>query len=79
MEGSNDMNGILSYQAPSDVLAGRVILVTGATGGIGRAAALSFAQHGAQVVALGRDQSRLNSLYDELAAVATAEPALASK
>ena len=38
------------YQAPPDLLAGRNILVTGAGDGIGRAAALAFAAHGATVV-----------------------------
>ena len=38
------------YQAPADLLANKTILVTGAGEGIGRQAALSFAQHGATVI-----------------------------
>jgi short-subunit dehydrogenase len=43
-------------------LAGSVCLVTGATGGIGRAAALALARSGADVIASGRDQAALREL-----------------
>lgn len=43
----------------------KVALVTGASSGIGRAVALMFAQSGARVVAVGRNQSELSSLCDE--------------
>jgi NAD(P)-dependent dehydrogenase (short-subunit alcohol dehydrogenase family) len=42
--------------------ASRVVMVTGATSGIGRAVALRFAAESAQVVALGRNQSALNEV-----------------
>ncbi|MFJ8446696.1 SDR family oxidoreductase [[Kitasatospora] papulosa] len=41
--------------AHADRFAGQLVLVTGAASGIGRAAALSFAQAGARVVAVDRD------------------------
>jgi NAD(P)-dependent dehydrogenase (short-subunit alcohol dehydrogenase family) len=44
---------------------GKVCLITGASSGIGRAAALLFAEKGAQVVALGRNEKELMSLRDE--------------
>lgn len=48
-------------------LAGRVVLVVGAHGGLGSAASLACARAGATVVLLGRKVPRLNRLYDALA------------
>ncbi|MDR1076862.1 MAG: SDR family NAD(P)-dependent oxidoreductase [Xanthomonadaceae bacterium] len=48
-------------------LAGRVILVTGAHGGLGSEAAKACAQAGATVVLLGRKVPKLNRLYDVVA------------
>jgi NAD(P)-dependent dehydrogenase (short-subunit alcohol dehydrogenase family) len=50
-------------------LENRVAVVTGASRGIGRAAALAFAQAGAHVVALARTQGALESLDDEIKAL----------
>jgi NAD(P)-dependent dehydrogenase (short-subunit alcohol dehydrogenase family) len=47
-------------------LAGLIALVTGATRGIGRAAALGLAQAGAHVIAVGRTQGALEALDDEI-------------
>ncbi len=44
----------------------RVVLVTGATSGIGRAVARTFVDAGARVVATGRDQLRLAELAHEV-------------
>jgi len=44
----------------------KTILVTGATSGIGRATAITCAGLGAKVVAIGRNQERLDSLMQEL-------------
>ncbi len=44
----------------------RVILVTGASYGIGRAASLSFASQGATVILLARTEESLNDVYDEI-------------
>ncbi len=49
-------------------LAGRIALVTGASRGIGRAAALAFAVAGAHVVALARTSGALEELDDEIKA-----------
>jgi serine 3-dehydrogenase (NADP+) len=48
-------------------LSGQVVLVVGASSGIGRAAAILFAREGAKVVASARREDRLKSLKDELA------------
>ncbi len=52
---------------------GKVIVVTGATGGIGRATALALASEGAKVVAVGRDNERLHALGGELDKLCRAE------
>ena len=56
-------------------LQGRVVLVTGAAGGLGNAAALACARAGATLILLGRKVPRLNRVYDSLAAAGT-EPLL---
>ncbi|HEX5589874.1 MAG TPA: SDR family NAD(P)-dependent oxidoreductase [Candidatus Limnocylindrales bacterium] len=48
-------------------LEGRTALVTGATGGLGRAASRALADLGARVLLLGRDRGRLEQLRLELA------------
>lgn len=54
----------------------RVVLVTGAGGGLGRATALAAAQAGANVVLLGRKVRVLERLYDELEAHGGPTPAI---
>lgn len=44
----------------------KVVLVTGASSGIGHAAALLFAKNGATVIAVGRNEGELISLSNEL-------------
>lgn len=62
------------YRAPQRLLHGRNILVTGASEGIGRAAACSFAEHGATVVLLGRRQAALEATYDAITSRGGPEP-----
>ncbi|MBN8726431.1 MAG: SDR family NAD(P)-dependent oxidoreductase [Xanthomonadales bacterium] len=57
-------------------LAGRVVLVSGATGGLGRATALAAAAAGASVVLLGRKVRPLEKLYDEITQAGFPQPAL---
>ena len=70
------MFDLAQYHPATDVLRGRSILITGAGDGIGRAAALSFARHGATVLLLGRTLSKLEAVYDEIEQAGGAQPAL---
>ena len=60
----------MSLGIDSAPLAGRVILVTGALGGLGTAASKAIAQAGATVVLLGRRVRPLEKLHDAIAAIA---------
>ena len=45
---------------------GKVVIITGATRGIGRYAAHSFAQEGVPIALVGRDDGRLRRVSGEL-------------
>lgn len=66
----------IDYQPAADLLEGRILLVTGAGDGIGRAAALAFAGHGATVILLGRTIAKLEKVYDEIEAAGGPQPAI---
>jgi len=61
---------------PAAVLADRVILVTGASGGLASAICRQAAAAGARLILLGRRVRPLEKLYDELGAAGDAEPAI---
>jgi NAD(P)-dependent dehydrogenase (short-subunit alcohol dehydrogenase family) len=65
-----------SYTPSPDAFAGRVILVTGATAGIGRAVARDLVRSGATVILHGRSEQALEALYQELVPLGP-EPAVA--
>ena len=64
---------IMDYQPDNNLLTDHIILITGASDGIGREAALTYARFGAQVILLGRNQQKISAVADEIAA--TGKPA----
>ncbi|MES9986846.1 MAG: YciK family oxidoreductase [Candidatus Thiodiazotropha endolucinida] len=64
------------YNPDRNLLKERIILITGAGSGIGQAAAKKFAEHGATVVLLGRNERRLEETYDQIDAAGWPTPAL---
>lgn len=57
-------------------IGGRVVLVTGAAGALGRATALAAAAAGAVLVLCGRRVRPLEQLFDQIVATGGAEPAI---
>ena len=54
----------------------KVILVTGAGDGIGKAAAIAFAKAGAEVILLGKTVKKLEAVYDEIVNAGYKEPSI---
>jgi len=55
-----------TYTYRDDILKDRIILITGASDGIGKALALRAAKLGAQVILHGRNVAKLEKVYDEI-------------
>lgn len=65
-----------NYAPKKDLLAARIVLVTGAAADLGSAAARAFAFHGATVVLLDHDVPALEALYDDILQIGAPEPAI---
>ncbi len=66
----------MDYSVSKNTLKDKVILVTGAGDGIGKQAALSYAQHGATVLLLGRTVKKLEQTYDDILSAGYSQPAI---
>lgn len=71
-----DPSTLLAYHPAPHGLAGRVVLVTGAAEGIGRAVSLAAAGAGATVILLDRDIKRLEQVYDHIESAGNPQPAI---
>jgi NAD(P)-dependent dehydrogenase (short-subunit alcohol dehydrogenase family) len=59
------------------LLTGRVIFITGAGSGLGKALAIACARSGASVILSGRSRAKLDRVYDEVVALGAPQPAIA--
>jgi NAD(P)-dependent dehydrogenase (short-subunit alcohol dehydrogenase family) len=66
-----------NHVAAPDELAGRVIAITGASSGIGRAVALACARYGANVILIGRNARKLEAVHTEIETAGGPEPIIA--
>ncbi len=71
------MNAHLQFEPAADALRGRVIAVTGAGDGIGRALALRCAALGAELVLIGRTVAKLEQVHAQISALKRAEACIA--
>jgi NAD(P)-dependent dehydrogenase (short-subunit alcohol dehydrogenase family) len=68
-----------TYTYSDELLDGRIIMITGASDGIGKALAIEVARLGAQVILHGRNADKLTKVYDEIYAVVGAKrPSIAA-
>ena len=65
-----------SFCADTAGLGGKIILITGATGGFGRAISRACAKHGATVILLARNLRLVEGLYDEIEQAGFPQPAI---
>ena len=65
-----------SFSADADALVGKIILVTGATGGFGKTISLTCARHGATVILLAKNLRLVEALYDEIEQAGYPQPAI---
>jgi len=69
-------NDLANFRPPHNYLKDRIILITGASRGIGKAVALECARLGATVLLVAKDLKRLEQTYDEIDSLGAAQPAI---
>lgn len=67
---------MLSYSPPPDLLRNRIVLITGASDGIGKAVARAAAAHGATVILHGRNVRKLEAVYDSILKAGAPRPSI---
>src|SRR6202051_4153304 len=67
-----------NFTPPAGLLAERVVLVTGASSGLGRALAIECARAGATAILCGRNAAKLGRVYDEIESMGAPQPAIAT-
>lgn len=70
------MSTEFEYQPSPQMLKGRVIVITGAGGGLGSALSIACAKLGATVVLSGRSVKKLEAVYDQIEAEGGVQPAI---
>ena len=65
-----------TFSPHQDLLKDKIILVTGATGGFGKAISLACAEHGASVILLAKNVRLTEALYDEIENAGYPKPAI---
>ena len=65
-----------TFSAHEGLLKDKIILVTGATGGFGKAISLACARHGASVILLAKNLRLVEALYDEIENAEFPKPAI---
>jgi NAD(P)-dependent dehydrogenase (short-subunit alcohol dehydrogenase family) len=65
-----------TYTASPDLLRDRIVLITGASDGIGKAVALAAAAHGATVILHGRNVRKLEAVYDTIVNAGQPRPSI---
>ncbi len=65
------------YAPAPDELVGRVVAITGASDGMGRAVAVACARAGANVILIGRNSRKLEAVHNEIEAARGPEPIIA--
>lgn len=61
-----DLSGLNDYQAGNQLLQNKLILITGATDGIGKALSIACASCGASLILLAKNENKLTALIEKL-------------